>query len=343
MKWCDSWKRIVLVPMDRVGDAISDTPALSFLRSRGIEVIVLATTYTAQIFENNPNVYKCLTFSRIRRDGIVASAVKSHSVVKELQSYDPHAVIGMMRQIRELRQIFTKLSIPVVNKPQDNSLPIYLRWVEFFKKLGLDVRPARNEIYPSDQDREAVISWAQDNGIDLTKPFIVVHPGCAVYKDEKCITNSLRCWPLDNYQKIFSNLPKDVQIVLTGIHPSEREANSYIRKQSPLVSALFDVPNLRALAWLIERSRLLITLDTGTLHIGAATDTPIIALFGPSDPAKYGPWGKNITYVRTDECLNCWPCDQKAICGGQNTCMKSLLPEKVSSKIREIFHEPHSV
>lgn len=338
MKWSESWKRVVLVPMDRVGDAISDTPALSFLKSQDVEVIVLATPYTAQIFENNPNVYKCITFSRLRRDGIVSSVFRNHSVVKELKSYNPQAVIGLMRQIRELRQIYAKLSIPVISKPQDDNLPIYLRWVEFFKKMRLDARPSQNEIYPSDQDKEAVTSWARRNGIDQTKPVIVVHPGCAVYKDEKSTANSLRCWPLDNYQKIFPSLPKEGQIVFTGIHPSEKEANLYIKKKSPLVSAIFDIPNLRALAWLIENSRLLITLDTGTLHIGAATNTPIIALFGPSDPAKYGPWGKNVTYVRTDESLDCWPCDQKATCGGQNVCMRSLLPEKIIDRIREKFH-----
>ncbi|MEE9238286.1 MAG: glycosyltransferase family 9 protein, partial [Thermodesulfobacteriota bacterium] len=85
----------------------------------------------------------------------------------------------------------------------------------------------------------------------------------------------------------------------------------------------------------ISRSSLLITLDTGILHIGAATETPIIALFGPSDPDKYGPWRENISYIRTDSPVACWPCNQNATCGGNNICMTSINPEKVVASIME--------
>lgn len=334
MKWCNSWKRAILVPMDRIGDAVSDTPAISYLKSLGIEIIVLATPYTTQIFENNPNIYRCITFSRKSRDGILSSALTNRLLIKDLKKLNPDVVISMMRQIRELKSIFSNLSVPVLAKPQDNNLPIYMRWVEFFRALNLNVQPAQNEIYPNDQDKESAVSWARKTGIDLDRPSIVVHPGCAVYKNEKDITNSLRSWDLDNYLEVFSHLPNDIQIILTGVHPAEKKANSYIQKRSPRTTAIFDIPNIRAMAWVIARSKLVITLDTGTLHIAAATDTPIIGLFGPSDPGKYGPWRKNITYVRTGQHLSCWPCDQNATCGGNNICMASITPEDVLDAVR---------
>lgn len=212
-----------------------------------------------------------------------------------------------------------------------------MRWVEFFRMLNLDAQPAQNEIYPNDQDKKLAISWARSTGIDLDQPSIVVHPGCAVYKDEKDVTESLRSWKLDNYLDVFSHLPHSIQIILTGVHSAEKEANSYIQKRSPRTIAIFDAPNIRAMAWIIARSKLVITLDTGTLHIAAATETPIIGLFGPSDPGKYGPSRKNITYVRTKQRLSCWPCDQNATCGGNNVCMGSITPDDVLDAVRKII------
>src|SRR5690606_23247609 len=119
------------------------------------EIIVLATPYTTQIFENNPHVYRCITFSRKSRDGILSSALTNRLLIKDLKKLNPDVVISMMRQIRELKSIFSNLSVPVLAKPQDNNLPIYMRWVEFFRALNLNVQPAQNEIYPNDQDKES--------------------------------------------------------------------------------------------------------------------------------------------------------------------------------------------
>ncbi len=318
-----------------MGDAISETPALSFLDRMGVEVIVLSTSYTSQIFENNPHVYRNVTYSRKKRDGLIKAGLVNYNVVNEIKQLAPDAFLCMFRQIRELERIYSHFHVPVLSQPLDDNLPIYMRWVEFFKMFGFDAQSSRNEIYPGEKDIDLVEQWMYKTGVDLARPAVVIHPGCAVSTKVRNIANELKYWPIENYLELFSCFQKDFQIILTGIHPSEIEANNNLKRESPLKTEIFDQPNIRSLAWLISKSSLLITLDTGILHIGAATETPIIALFGPSDPDKYGPWGANISYIRTDSPVACWPCDLNATCGGDNICMTSINPEKVVASIVE--------
>lgn len=339
MQWNPHWKRIVFVPMDRVGDAVSDTPALACLHALQVEVIVLATPYTAQIFECNPHVFQVVTYSRARQDGFITAWRINRKATGELAALRPDAVLGMMRPIRELRDIYATLGVPVLNRPQDTTASIARRWVNFFRQLGLDAYPAQNELSPSIDDSVQVEHWLQLHAVDMRRPVLVVHPGCAVYKSERAVRDSLRYWALENYLELFDRLPDTFQIILTGIAPSEIVLNQKLKRLSPRKTAVFDIKNVRSLAALIARADALLTLDTGALHIGATTHTPIVTLFGPTTPAKYGPFRDNITYVMAADHPPCWPCDQNAICNGNNICMQGIRPQSVVQAILEGLHD----
>jgi ADP-heptose:LPS heptosyltransferase len=68
-------------------------------------------------------------------------------------------------------------------------------------------------------------------------------------------------------------------------------------------SGALDLPTLAAL---LAELDLFITSDTGPMHLAAAMDTPIVALFGPADPRRYGPLAGQARVVRVD--LWCSPC-----------------------------------
>jgi lipopolysaccharide heptosyltransferase II len=87
----------------------------------------------------------------------------------------------------------------------------------------------------------------------------------------------------------------------------------------------FDLQELRAL---IGRSRLFVGGDTGPLHIAAATDTPVVGLYGPTLSARSAPWRPagipTISLERDD--LPCRPCDQRACAPGDFRCLTQLMP-----------------
>jgi lipopolysaccharide heptosyltransferase II len=101
----------------------------------------------------------------------------------------------------------------------------------------------------------------------------------------------------------------DATIILTG-SAGDRALVDLVKQQLP-PARMVDVAghvDLLTLAGILERLDLLITGDTGPMHLAAAVRTPVVAVFGPSDPVRYGPRGPNDRVVRVD--LPCAPCNR---------------------------------
>ena len=88
---------------------------------------------------------------------------------------------------------------------------------------------------------------------------------------------------------------------------------------------------LKDLTYLYQLASLLITTDSGPMHIAAAIGTPVIALFGPTDPSRTGPYGSEHTIIRKK--LSCSPCFLKKC--DSNICMRDITVEDVFQAVKE--------
>jgi ADP-heptose:LPS heptosyltransferase len=87
-----------------------------------------------------------------------------------------------------------------------------------------------------------------------------------------------------------------------------------------------DKTNIRQLAALLKRARLLITNDSAPLHLGCAMGTKVLAIFGPTDLRKYGPTGEFDAAINKK--LFCSPCE-KAVCKYNHECMRLISADEV--------------
>ena len=103
---------------------------------------------------------------------------------------------------------------------------------------------------------------------------------------------------------------RGVSIMLIG-SAHDKDALKAVKAAWPSDVPLLELPvdtDLVGLAAMLERLALLITGDTGPMHLAAAIGTPIVAVFGPSLPSRYAPLSARSTVVRID--LPCSPCNQ---------------------------------
>jgi len=91
--------------------------------------------------------------------------------------------------------------------------------------------------------------------------------------------------------------------------------------------------NLKELAYFYSRCKLLITTDTGPMHMAAAMGCPVVALFGPTAPWRTGPYGKGHKVIRAD--VECSPCFKKRC--DHMTCMKEISVERVFEGVKEVL------
>ncbi|MDP3286294.1 MAG: glycosyltransferase family 9 protein, partial [Desulfobacterales bacterium] len=127
----------------------------------------------------------------------------------------------------------------------------------------------------------------------------------------------------------------DARVVLLG-GPAERNTAAYIESRIHAdVSDLAGKTSVDELPYLISRFDLLITNDSGPMHIAAATKTPIVAIFGPEDPKLFGPYMTPDLYRIVYKPMHCRPCDKKNC--KSPLCLDQITPDDVLTSCVELL------
>ncbi len=159
-----------------------------------------------------------------------------------------------------------------------------------------------------------------------TPPFIAVNP--VAFWETKL-------WSDDKFAHLGDRIRKElgIAVALTG---GEFEPLEKIRKLMKTGAVnLGGKTSLRELAALYKMARMVVTTDSGPMHIAAAVGTPVVALFGPTDPARTGPYGSGHRVIRTG--LPCSPCFRKQC--PQPLCMTEIPVDAVFDAVREKLKE----
>jgi lipopolysaccharide heptosyltransferase I len=209
-------------------------------------------------------------------------------------------------------------------KPLDIEKHALERYLDLIAQVGVRVgKPALNFPVPANALREAE-KILEKNGF-ARHPLIIIHPIA------KWTTKQ---WPLADFARVAHALTqKGAAVVFTG-GPDDQEPIRELWQRSqtpPQVLNLAGQTNLQQLAGLFSLADLVLTPDTGPMHLAAAVQAPLIALFGPTAPWRTGPYGDGHVILRRG--LTCSPCFKKK-CPTME-CMKSLSVEEVLTAAEE--------
>jgi ADP-heptose:LPS heptosyltransferase len=121
---------------------------------------------------------------------------------------------------------------------------------------------------------------------------------------------AIKQWEPSRFAEVAARLAdaRGAAIVATGSAADRPLIDALVRALHPRSVIAADDENLLASAALLARIDLLITGDTGPMHLASAVGTPVVAVFGPSDPARYATRGPLDRVVRVD--LPCSPCNR---------------------------------
>jgi lipopolysaccharide heptosyltransferase II len=138
-----------------------------------------------------------------------------------------------------------------------------------------------------------------------------------------------RRWAPDRFAVIAEKIIQQFhcKVILLG-GPADRHITASIECgiHSDIVNLSGKIP-LEELPYVISRLDLLITNDSGPMHIAAATKTPLVALFGPEDPRLFGPYTAPVLYRLIQKEVPCRPCRDDQCT--HPSCMDLITPEEV--------------
>jgi len=168
---------------------------------------------------------------------------------------------------------------------------------------------------------------ARGAGLDLAKRYVVLAPG-ANWPNKR--------WPPLRFAALADRLRQEgVTPVLCGgtgdVPLAARIAAAAARPPVDLTGRT----SLKELAHIVQKARALVGGDTGPLHLAAALGTPAVALYGPTDPGRNGPYGRGHKVLVTDQaCAGCW----RRACPRGADCLAGISVADVYQAVRGVLH-----
>lgn len=137
-------------------------------------------------------------------------------------------------------------------------------------------------------------------------------------------------WPAERFGELASRLP--LKCVVVGSGADEGIVGEVVKNSKGNAISLAGKTDIKGLTAVIKRARFLISNDTGPMHIAAAFDVKVFAIFGPANPVRTGPYGSMHTVIRED--LPCSPCYAKKKCRDWK-CINMITVDRVYSVINK--------
>ena len=323
-------KKILVLRYRFIGDTVLTVPFLRNLRGAfpGSRIDLMLEPFSGQVLDGCPYVDRVIPFElrtihkystqsdrgkvsaylhyvrMIRREGYDAAFVLKRSLSSALLAWAARVPrrIGFATEGRRFL-----LTDPV---PYRNDQHEVQNFLDCLRVLDIPVRSAHLELWPAPEDdgnaRQAFAAagWREE---DLK---VVIHAAASLPAKQ---------WPADRFAEVMRPLREryGARFVYTG---SRDDARLYgeIERLGPFGGLdLCGSMTLRQNIAVYRACDLFFGVDSGPMHMAAASGTPVVALFGPTDERKWGPWGEG--HVVLSHRLACHPCKPHKC--PQNECM----------------------
>lgn len=292
-------REICIVMLSAIGDAVHVLPVANALKRRWPEsrITWVIQPVPHQLVRGHAAIDRFLLFRRRRGLAVVESFQElaqqypqtPFDLLIGLQVYFKAGVLtglaparvklGFDRaRARDLNWLFTDERIPPRGQRH-----VQDQYLEFVEHLGIDPHPVRWGIELDDEERAAQRRFLDDMG----------RPVCALVVGT---SKRQKNWTAEGYARVAEALESEFglrPVLVGGPSPVEAQIASEIlarTRATTVVDALGD--DLRRLVGILDGSALVISPDTGPLHIARALETPVVGLYGYTNPKRTGPWRK---------------------------------------------------
>ena len=288
-------KRILVFSFSFIGDAVLSTVVIQPLRRHfpDAHITFLVGPRASDLLATEPNIDAVIVYDN---RGEHAGWRGRLRLIKVLRQYKFDLVVN-------LRDSLTARCIGAEHwgmvRGESNRHAV-TRYLEVLQKRGVDTTGAHPHLQLTEGEQTAAHGFLAEAGWTSEQLLIGIHPGGNwVYK----------LWDAGNYARIANAfVEKRNAAILLFAGPNERERQAQVANLMDVPPILVQTENLRHLAALISVCDVYIGNDTGPMHIASAVDTPVVALFGSTNPIRSGPYGEQHTVVQSGINLGCNPC-----------------------------------
>lgn len=319
----NDYKKILILRFGAIGDVVLTTALFRSIKNFDSDAKIHYVTFRTPslLIQNDPDLEKVwiLEGKTYKQILILAKELKKEyfDVFINLQPSIKTWIFGLMLRAKKTLTYKKTFKLHAVENFWKTAKPI-------FKDIILD---NKIKIYLPEEARKNA------------KQLITSDKKLVCFNTGANSTRQGRKWALEHWIYLAKNLIEkyNCQIILTGSEEDAKDANVLI-DISPNIKSFCGQLSLVDSAALLEKCDLVISGDTGPLHIATALGTPVIGLYGSMLILRTGPYGKNNFALKSD--MECIPCNRrkcKFLKKGQiyAPCMIKLKPHTILKVIEE--------
>ncbi len=327
-----NYQNILIIKPGAIGDLLQMTPVIRALKTEypgaGISLIV-GSSATASLFQHNPHVSETIVFDKKGEHRSLSSLMRLWLHLRRGR-YD--LVINFQRSNIKtwlLASAAFPCRVLVYHKARNRIVHAVVNHLETLSPLGIAAPNQDLELHPGAEDRAFADSLLSAFGGD-NKPLIALNPGAS---------HPVNRWGAGRFAALADMLVEKLKakIILVGGAEDVDLVEELAKKTKTKPLSLAGKLDLLQLGAILEKCSLLVTGDTGPLHVATAVGTRVVALFGAADPARTGPVGKGHRVIQAQG-VACVPCRSRTCANSVYLeCMKRISPEEVYSTIAEML------
>jgi len=338
---------ILIIKLSAIGDVIHSLPSLRALREifPDARISWVVETAASDLLIGNPDLDRIIISHRKKwaanlrnlrdvRDTFSEAASflrdlrdRNYDIIIDFHGLFKSAVLAFLARgkrkigydsMQELSGIFYNEKIT-----EDMGKHAVDRYLDFPRYLGFKGDKAEFKIYPGVENERQVEDLLRAHQIEPGDPVIAVSPQ-ALW--------DTKLWDNQKFAALCDRISDELgmKIVFTGSGAEEMIADITAKMKTAAVN-LEGRTTLRGLAALFKRVSLLVTTDSGPMHLAAAMGTPVVAIFGPTSPARTGPYGGTHNVIQKID-MKCVPCFLKH-CETKD-CMDSVTVDEVFQAVK---------
>lgn len=335
----DNIRKILIRSTNWIGDAVMSTPAMCALRSSfpRAEIVLVANPPVSELMAGHPCCDRVIVYDKKGAHRGVRGLLRFSSELAHerfdlavlFQYAIDAAIIAWLAGIGKRAGFDTdrrRLLLTHAVRAGSEALKIHhsIRYLYMLEKLGIPAPPSGLSLFCSEEET----AWAR--GTLGGGKWAAINPGAAF--------GSAKRWYPERFASVADALREQygLRVILLG-GPGEAEIGADIEAgmhSAPL--NMIGKTSVRQMMALLSRVELVITNDSGPMHVAAAFDRPIVALFGPTDHTTTSPACSRHRVVRRE--IECAPC-LKRKCPGDHRCMADLTVDDVIEAVAHVMDD----
>jgi heptosyltransferase-2 len=334
-------KRILVRGPNWLGDAVMCEPALRGLRKLfpDAQIALLVKPAVADLFVGHPALTRVLTYDtkgrhaglsgkwalagQLRRQGFDLAVLFQNAFEAAFLTF----LAGVPRRYGYATDGRSLLLSDPVAAPDRRTLVHQVRYYwELLKPLGLTGDPSAPELVVFPEEEQAMAGRFAQGGLTATDVVVGINPGSTY--------GGAKRWLPERFAEVTERLCRTIResreqqasVVIFGAKGEEQLGREIAARLSSRSLILSGATTIRELMAAVKRCAMLLTNDTGPMHIASAFQVPVVAIFGPTDWRTTSPFVSAHTIVRQP--VDCAPCLLRE-CPIDHRCMTRVTVDQV--------------